>query len=112
MHLRPKSPAIRTGRTERGSYLGAKAASLTIMCLGDEDAFVMLRPLLETMGKNTTLVAANGDRQTTKVAKQIMVALSAPSRPRPSLLPPPRGRTDHALAVDLKDAANLTVSQE
>ena len=59
-----------------GGEVGAKAASLTIMCGGDEAVFATVRPLLELMGKNITLVGGNGDGQTTKVANQIIVALN------------------------------------
>ncbi len=59
-----------------GGEVGAKAASLTIMCGGDEAVFETVRPLLEKMGKNITLVGGNGDGQTTKVANQIIVALN------------------------------------
>ena len=59
-----------------GGEVGAKAASLTIMCGGDEGTFGRVRPLLEKMGKNITLVGGNGDGQTTKVANQIIVALN------------------------------------
>ena len=59
-----------------GGEVGAKAASLTIMCGAPEKAFERVRPLLEKMGKNITLVGGNGDGQTTKVANQIIVALN------------------------------------
>ena len=59
-----------------GGEVGAKAASLTIMCGGDEAVFEKVRPLFEKMGKNITLVGGNGDGQTTKVANQIIVALN------------------------------------
>ncbi|QIM52511.1 2-hydroxy-3-oxopropionate reductase [Hydrogenophaga crocea] len=59
-----------------GGEVGAKAASLTIMCGGDEAVFHRVKPLLELMGKNITLVGGNGDGQTTKVANQIIVALN------------------------------------
>jgi 2-hydroxy-3-oxopropionate reductase len=59
-----------------GGEVGAKAASLTIMCGGDAAVFEKVRPLLEKMGKNITLVGGNGDGQTTKVANQIIVALN------------------------------------
>ena len=35
-----------------------------------------MKPLFELMGKNITLVGGNGDGQTTKVANQIIVALT------------------------------------
>ena len=59
-----------------GGEVGAKAASLTIMVGGPEPAFERVKPLLEKMGKNITLVGGNGDGQTTKVANQIIVALN------------------------------------
>ena len=59
-----------------GGEVGAKAASLTIMVGGPEGAFNTVKPLFELMGKNITLVGGNGDGQTTKVANQIIVALT------------------------------------
>ncbi len=59
-----------------GGDVGAAAASLTIMVGGTEAAFEKVRPLFELMGKNITLVGGNGDGQTTKVANQIIVALT------------------------------------
>ena len=59
-----------------GGEVGAKAASLTIMVGGPEAAFERAKPLFEKMGKNITLVGGNGDGQTTKVANQIVVALT------------------------------------
>ena len=59
-----------------GGEVGAKAASLTIMVGGPEEAFEIVRPVFELMGKNITLVGGNGDGQTTKVANQIIVALN------------------------------------
>jgi 2-hydroxy-3-oxopropionate reductase len=59
-----------------GGEVGAKAASLTIMVGASEATFEKLLPLLQCMGKNITLVGANGDGQTCKVANQIIVALN------------------------------------
>jgi 2-hydroxy-3-oxopropionate reductase len=59
-----------------GGEVGAKAASLTIMCGGTDAAFERVRPLFEKMGKNITLVGGVGDGQVTKVANQIIVALN------------------------------------
>ncbi|MBV6272760.1 2-hydroxy-3-oxopropionate reductase [Alcaligenaceae bacterium CGII-47] len=59
-----------------GGEVGAKAASLTIMVGGSESAFNTVQPLFNLMGKNVTLVGGNGDGQTTKVANQIIVALT------------------------------------
>ncbi|BCH32538.1 2-hydroxy-3-oxopropionate reductase [Mesorhizobium sp. L-8-10] len=59
-----------------GGEVGAKAASLTIMVGGSEAAFTRAKPVFEKMGKNITLVGDNGVGQTTKVANQIVVALT------------------------------------
>src|SRR6202007_504486 len=59
-----------------GGEGGAKAASLTIMVGGPERAFNTMKPVFEKMGKNITRVGGNGDGQTTKVANQIIVALT------------------------------------
>jgi 2-hydroxy-3-oxopropionate reductase len=59
-----------------GGEVGAKAGTLTIMVGGPERAFARMRPLFDLLGKNITLVGGNGDGQTTKVANQIIVALT------------------------------------
>jgi len=59
-----------------GGEVGAKAASLTIMVGGKPEAFGRVKPLLELMGKNITLVGGAGDGQVCKVANQIIVALN------------------------------------
>ena len=59
-----------------GGEVGAKAANLTIMVGGPQSTFDQIKPLFELMGKNITLVGANGDGQTCKVANQIVVALN------------------------------------
>jgi len=59
-----------------GGEVGAKAASLTIMCGASEAAFERVRPLLERMGRNITRVGGVGDGQTCKVCNQIIVALN------------------------------------
>ena len=59
-----------------GGEVGAKNATLTIMCGGNQPTFDTVTPLFELMGKNTTLVGGNGDGQTCKVANQIIVALT------------------------------------
>jgi 2-hydroxy-3-oxopropionate reductase len=59
-----------------GGDVGARNASLTIMCGGTEAAFARAKPLFELMGKTITLVGGVGDGQTTKVANQIIVGLT------------------------------------
>lgn len=59
-----------------GGEVGAKNATLSIMCGGSEEAFARVKPLFELMGKNITLVGPVGDGQTTKVANQMIVAMN------------------------------------
>jgi 2-hydroxy-3-oxopropionate reductase len=59
-----------------GGEVGAKAASLTIMVGGSARAFNTMKPVFDKMGKNVTHVGGSGDGQTTKVANQIIVALT------------------------------------
>jgi len=59
-----------------GGEMGAKAATLTIMVGGSEQAFARAQPLFELLGKNVTLVGDSGAGQTCKVANQIVVALT------------------------------------
>jgi len=59
-----------------GGEVGAKAASLTIMVGGPARAFNTMKGVFDKMGKNVTRVGTNGDGQTTKVANQIIVALT------------------------------------
>ena len=59
-----------------GGEVGAKSASLTIMAGGSGETFERVRPLLELMGANITLVGDVGAGQTCKVANQIIVALT------------------------------------
>jgi 2-hydroxy-3-oxopropionate reductase len=59
-----------------GGEVGAKAASLTIMCGARPDVFETIRPLLDLMGRTITLVGDPGAGQITKVANQIIVALN------------------------------------
>jgi len=59
-----------------GGEVGAKAASLTIMVGGSQADFDRAKPVFELMGQNITLVGDNGVGQTTKVANQIVVALT------------------------------------
>jgi 2-hydroxy-3-oxopropionate reductase len=59
-----------------GGEVGAKAASLTIMCGGKDEVFARVQPLLALMGKNITHVGPAGAGQITKVANQVIVALN------------------------------------
>lgn len=59
-----------------GGDVGARNASLSIMCGGTPEVFERARPVLAVMGKNITRVGASGDGQSCKVANQIVVALT------------------------------------
>ncbi|MGF1684063.1 2-hydroxy-3-oxopropionate reductase [Photobacterium minamisatsumaniensis] len=59
-----------------GGEVGAVAGTLSIMAGGRDEIFERVKPLLDVMGKNITLVGGNGDGQTCKVANQIIVALN------------------------------------
>ena len=59
-----------------GGEVGAKAASLTIMCGAESAVFDRVKPLFELMGKNITHVGGVGAGQVAKVANQIIVALN------------------------------------
>jgi 2-hydroxy-3-oxopropionate reductase len=59
-----------------GGEVGAKNAALTIMVGGEPADFDRALPLFQAMGKNITLVGPVGSGQTTKVANQIIVALT------------------------------------
>ena len=59
-----------------GGEIGARNATLSIMVGGEESVFQRVLPLFQLMGKNISLVGANGDGQTAKVANQVIVALN------------------------------------
>lgn len=59
-----------------GGQVGAEKATLTIMVGGDQETFDKVLPIFKLMGQNITLVGANGDGQTCKVANQIIVGLT------------------------------------
>jgi 2-hydroxy-3-oxopropionate reductase len=59
-----------------GGDVGAREATLTIMAGATEAGFARVEPLLRLLGKNVTHVGPHGAGQTTKVANQIVVALT------------------------------------
>jgi 2-hydroxy-3-oxopropionate reductase len=59
-----------------GGEVGAKAATLSIMVGGTQEAFEAVLPVFQKLGKNITHVGESGAGQTTKVANQIIVALT------------------------------------
>lgn len=59
-----------------GGDVGARNATLSIMCGAKPEVFERVKPVFELMGKNITLVGGIGDGQTCKVANQVVVALT------------------------------------
>ncbi len=59
-----------------GGEVGARNAALTIMVGGPQATFERVLPIFQKMGKNITLVGDNGAGQITKLANQIIVALT------------------------------------
>lgn len=57
-----------------GGDSGARNATLSIMCGGDQQDFDEVLPLLQCMGKNIILMGPAGSGQHTKAANQIAVA--------------------------------------
>ncbi len=57
-----------------GGDRGAREATLSIMCGGDESAFERVRPILEVMGANIQLQGPPGSGQYTKMCNQIAIA--------------------------------------
>ncbi len=55
-----------------GGTPAAKAGALTFMVGGDEAHFDSVRPILETLGKNITLMGPVGAGQTTKLVNQVI----------------------------------------
>lgn len=57
-----------------GGDIGAKKATLSIMCGGEEKVFKKALPFFEELGKTFTLMGEAGAGQNTKAANQILVA--------------------------------------
>ena len=59
-----------------GGEVGAKNATLTIMCGGDEKTFERAKPILSCMGKpeSVTYIGPSGSGQVTKLCNQICIA--------------------------------------
>src|SRR6476469_6875121 len=59
-----------------GGTGGAKAATLTFMCGGDEKAFAAAKPVLEAMGKNIVHCGGAGAGQGVKICNNMVLAVS------------------------------------
>jgi len=62
-----------------GGDVDAISGTLSIMVGGSAAVFVMMRPLLELMGKTVTYIGANGAGQVAKACNQIVVAVTLES---------------------------------
>ena len=58
-----------------GGPEGAKSGSLAIMAGGEQNIFLKIKPILETMGKST-LLGPNGSGQVAKLCNQIIVNIT------------------------------------
>jgi 3-hydroxyisobutyrate dehydrogenase len=59
-----------------GGTGGAKGASLTFMCGGEEKAFAAAKPVLEKMGKKIVHCGGDGAGQAVKICNNMMLAVS------------------------------------
>lgn len=59
-----------------GGTVGAKGATLTFMCGGDEEAFAAAKPVLEKMGKKLVHCGAAGAGQAAKICNNMILAIS------------------------------------
>ena len=59
-----------------GGTLGAKGATLTFMCGGDDRAFAAAKPVLEKMGKKLVHCGAAGAGQAAKICNNMILAIS------------------------------------
>ncbi|MBR1122261.1 3-hydroxyisobutyrate dehydrogenase [Bradyrhizobium lablabi] len=59
-----------------GGTVGAKAATLTFMCGGEDKAFAAAKPVLEKMGKKLVHCGAAGAGQAAKICNNMILAIS------------------------------------
>ena len=57
-----------------GGDVGAKSATLAIMCGGDEKAFSMVEPFLQNLGDKIKYFGLSGSGQRVKMSNQILIA--------------------------------------
>lgn len=57
-----------------GGQSGAENGALTVMCGGDEDAFVQARPIIDVFARAVTLMGPAGSGQLTKMVNQTCIA--------------------------------------
>ena len=59
-----------------GGDIGAREATLSIMCGGDRVTFDRVEPLLRHLGKSVTYCGPSGSGQSTKLVNQILVSVT------------------------------------
>jgi 3-hydroxyisobutyrate dehydrogenase len=59
-----------------GGTVGARGATLTFMCGGEEKAFAAAKPVLENMGKKLVHCGSAGAGQAAKICNNMMLAIS------------------------------------
>src|SRR3954447_6293257 len=59
-----------------GGTVGAKGATLTFMCGGEEKAFAAAKPVLEKMGKKIVHCGGDGAGQAVKICNNMILAVS------------------------------------
>lgn len=83
-----------------GGDVGARNATLTVMCGGDEEAFNRALPLLTCIGKNIRHMGPSGSGQTMKAINQVAVALGIVAMTEAMLLADQKG-IDPVLALEI-----------
>src|SRR5436309_16116817 len=74
--LAAKSGMLSVDAPVSGGTGGAKAATLTFMCGGEEKAFAAAKPVLENMGKKLVHCGSAGAGQAAKICNNMMLAIS------------------------------------
>ncbi len=83
-----------------GGDVGARNATLTVMCGGSEADFERALPLLRCIGKNIRLMGPSGSGQTMKAINQVAVALGIVAMTEALLLTEQKG-IDPTLALEI-----------
>ncbi|MBM3562142.1 MAG: 3-hydroxyisobutyrate dehydrogenase [Alphaproteobacteria bacterium] len=74
--LAQKSGALSVDAPVSGGVAGAKAATLTFMCGGEEEAFSMAKPILEHMGAHVLHCGGVGMGQAAKICNNLMLGIT------------------------------------
>jgi 3-hydroxyisobutyrate dehydrogenase len=74
--LAAKSGVLSVDAPVSGGTGGAKAATLTFMCGGDEKAFAAAKPVLEKMGKKIVHCGGAGAGQAAKICNNMILGIS------------------------------------